>query len=152
MLYGLGLMNRRYLNSFDGALDNFLSDFFLSWPADPPKPPMTAELVYKDNETVEAIKIQLAVAGFGKDDIKVKVKKDLLVIEGSNESHKDITKRFSHSFSKKFSINDEYLYNGRSLKLDLEKIDVRIRNGILSILIPLGEADLDAKTIEICEE
>lgn len=121
-----------------------VEDFFYSFSKEP-KPPTATRIVYSDaKETdVEAIDIQLALAGFASEDVKVTYDNQVLTIEGSNQSTKGISDKLSCSFKKKFAVTE---------KMDLPNAKVTLKNGLLSVIIPLKKPENTLKTISIQTE
>ena len=96
--------------------------------------------IRKGNEE-DSYLIELAVAGFGKDDLSVMVKENNLTIEG-DISHKDSA--FVHQgisqrkFSRNFVLAEDVLVKGSDLS-----------NGILSIFLERVVPEKKARTIDI---
>jgi HSP20 family molecular chaperone IbpA len=91
---------------------------------------------FVNKETGENI-IEIAVTGFSKNELKVKVKDEYLVVTGNQEEKIDLglLKEVYHGIPKrdfevKFQIPD---------KLDSEKIASIVENGILKIFVPMKE-------------
>lgn len=97
--------------------------------------------------TENGFEIQLAVPGINKENIRMSVKEDILIIEGKTaKDSREIKynrKQFDFSnFIKRYELNDE---------IDQENIEASYKNGILSVQLVnkvRNEADLERK-IEI---
>lgn len=75
----------------------------------------------------EHFTIEIAVAGFGKDDLKVELKEHTLFIEG-NKDNKDDDKSFLHK-----GISSRFFKRSFALAEDVEVVNVDLDNGILLI-------------------
>jgi len=108
-------------------MDKFLNSFYFS-PADRLVP---MDVVEKDS----AYELRIAVPGLAKEDIKVDVKAGCLTVEakkveeGGDENYlyKGLS---SFEFNRSFSDLDE------NLKVDMESISSKYRNGLLIISLP----------------
>ena len=111
---------------FDSILDRF---FNMDTTRDSGYPPYN---IRKDNELQYSIEI--ALAGFSKDDIEVEVTDGQLVIRSKeNEKDEDKSEAFVHkgiarrSFNRTFSLSDDIIVKGADLKdgmliIDLERV------------------------------
>ena len=108
-------------------MDKFLNSFYFS---------PTERLVPMDVvETDNTYELRIAVPGLAKDDIKVDVKEGNLMVEAKkvddggeeNYLYKGLS---SFEFNRSFSALDE------NLKVDMESISSKYRNGLLIISIP----------------
>lgn len=92
--------------------------------------PVKNHLIYK-NGTNE---FQFAVTGFSKEDIDVKIENNYLIVSAKNTKEEDdsvkyvIRKISQKSFEHKIKL---------SYKMDVDKIESSLKNGILSIKVPL---------------
>ena len=108
-------------------MDKFLNSFYFS---------PTERLVPMDVvETDSAYELRIAVPGLAKDDIKVDVKSGCLTVEAkkveeSGEDNYLYKGLSSFEFNRSFSDLDE------NLKVDMEKIVSKYRNGLLIISLP----------------
>ena len=102
---------------------------FYTFPVEP-KPPIALRS-YDTDEDPNNISINLAVAGFKEEDIKVYVDRNTLCIEGDN-SKRDIPEKFKTSFIRKFPVKDQ---------VQLEEASVSLVDGILSINIPVKKPE-----------
>jgi len=98
-------------------------------------------------ESPEAYRLEVAVPGYSKEDFKLKVEKDQLIIsaekkeETKNETEKVTRKEFHyHSFKRSFHLPET---------VQGEKIEAKYENGILHVVIPKKEVAKDASTIEV---
>jgi HSP20 family molecular chaperone IbpA len=124
-------------------VDEIFNEFFEISKKEIGKYPLTD--VYVD-KTDGATYIEIALAGFNKDDIEVFIENDELVIRGKHKQkdeieknriylQKDIAKR---AFERKYK-----------LVTNIDKIEAKFENGILKIkLVPVKKEDLVQK-IEI---
>ena len=111
---------------FDSIFDRF---FNMDTTRDSGYPPYN---IRKDNELQYSIEI--ALAGFSKDDIEVEVTDGQLVIRSKeNEKDEDKSESFVHkgiarrSFNRTFSLSDDIIVKGADLKdgmliIDLERV------------------------------
>ena len=108
-------------------MDKFLNSFYFS---------PTERLVPMDVvETDNTYELRIAVPGLAKDDIKVDVKEGNLMVEAKkvddggeeNYLYKGLS---SFEFNRSFSALDE------NLKVDMESISSKYRNGLLIISLP----------------
>lgn len=94
-------------------------------------------------------KIEMALAGYSKDEISINLEGGVLTVKGESEKEKDdyvflrgckgIT---TQNFSQSFRLSEEIL--------DLKEISSKFENGLLTITIPLkAEAILEKRSIEI---
>ena len=116
---------------FDNVFDHFermFEDDFFRLPTTPNFPPYN--IVKTGTNTYD---VELAVAGFGKDDIEVQYEDNMLTVkskksdkseekdEDGNVIHRGISKRF---FSKSFTIADDVEIKGAELKDGLLKVSM----------------------------
>lgn len=104
-------------------------------------PPYNIKKVGENKYTIE-----LAVAGFGKQDIEVTLDKDTLVITGKSSNKNDAESYLynglaQRAFTRSFMINDSLEVKGASLV-----------NGILKIALERVAEDKSVKKIEIDDE
>lgn len=100
-------------------------------------------------ENDKEYKLELALPGFEKDQVKINLDDDVLEISASIEKKEEVneggfrTKEFSvRSFSKKFVLPE----NG----VKTDKIEGKMKNGILSVVLPkLEETPKLTKNIDI---
>jgi HSP20 family protein len=88
--------------------------------------------------------IELSVPGFSKEQISIKVDKDVLVVKSDrkeNEGVKYVRREFgSANFERRFVL---------SKQIDSDKISASFRNGILEISLPLKVEAKQPESIEI---
>jgi HSP20 family molecular chaperone IbpA len=107
-------------------------------------PPYNIERLAQTESRGELLRIVLAVAGFGSDDLEVEVVNNQLVIRGQQAEERErtylhrgiATRRFQRSF---------VLGDG------LEVVSADLSNGLLSIDLARPEADRSVRTIAINE-
>lgn len=117
------------MNDLFREVDRMLESMFYSYPSDI-KPPTAIELV--DNKDLgKLIRIQMALAGFSKADVKVWHKGGTLFISGDNKGNKavKVCDRFTMTFERKFTLSND---------ADLASADVKLENGLLTIDIPFA--------------
>lgn len=133
--------NPAYLNDFFGK--DLLTSFFNDG-ADYSTPAVNFK------ETEKHFTIEVAAPGLNKDDINIKIEKDVLSISSEVES-KNETEENDHFMRREFNFQS---FN-RSFKLpetiDQEKIKASHKNGVLSVELPkIDEAKLkNTKVIKI---
>lgn len=124
-----------YLSRFSN-LDTIFNEFFHIWPTET-KPPIDQFPIFNDDESeVKGWEIQLALAGFSKEDIEVSSDEEYLIIEGDNTFKKDIAEKYKCKF------NRQIVYNK---KLNVKESKVSLEEGILRIQIPISKP-LNKKT------
>lgn len=111
-------------------LEELFNSFLYRFPDDP-KPPIVKKFNYDPGEEKEisSVELQFAVAGFTEEDIKVTIKNRELAVTGSNMKKENLHAKFKCAFERKFPVSDE---------IDLEKTEVSLKNGILSIVLPVA--------------
>lgn len=125
---------------FDDIFDDFMAPM-------PPKPPrhdhMKCDIYEKDGN----YHIEMDVPGFTKDDIKIEVDKDSLIITAEKEEkeEKDDDKKYIHrerrygKYQRSFYLQD----------LDSDSINAEFKDGVLKLVIPKKEENETKKYIEI---
>ena len=115
------------------SMDKFLNSFYFS---------PTERLVPMDVvETDNSYELRIAIPGLTKDDIKVDVKAGCLYVEakkveGDEEDNYLYKGLSSFEFNRSFSDLDE------NLKVDMESISSKYRNGLLIISLPKNKEAL----------
>lgn len=125
--------------TMESLLEGLIDNLFFSFPTDP-KPPITLALLDQEDSlswvdgefNAKGITIQMAVAGYQKDDIKVYIEDNVLYIDGDNTSRDEVPEKFKSSFKRYFPVRKN---------LDLKKAEVSLEFGILTINIPLIEEE-----------
>ena len=87
----------------------------------------------------EDYRIQMAVPGLSKEDIKITFKNSVLSISYENEK-KDENSYFTTSFKKAYTLPDD---------IDDTNISGKVENGILEIIIPRTKKKVNERFIEI---
>jgi len=108
-----------------------LDRFFYNWPKNDPKPPAAWRPILEEIEGKEeccGLEIQLAVAGFKEEDLKVYQQGRKLIVEGDNTQRAEVDQKWKSQFKKEVSLQE---------KLDLDNSEVKLFDGLLSIKIPL---------------
>jgi HSP20 family protein len=88
----------------------------------------------------EDYRIQIAVPGIAKEDIKIKVDDSIIRISHEKKETDDETFFFTNSFVKSYQLPDD---------INKDKIEGKIENGILEIIIPRDKKKVKEKFIEI---
>ena len=129
-----------FSNYFDSFFRDFDSDFLRN--SNLTKVP-SANII----ETSDDFRIELAVPGINKKDIKINLEKRYLTIEGGDETKtEDSNERFTRK---------EFNYNSfkRSFRLphtvDSEKISAKYNDGILNVIIPKKEEEKEKPALQI---
>jgi len=98
-------------------------------------------------EEEQALEVELSIPGYEKDQIKIAVDNDLLIVTGAvdkgeeNETKQARVEFRKGNFERKFRLSD---------KLDAEKINAKFKNGILTITVAKKEkSNLQSREIEI---
>lgn len=134
----------RFTSVFDNFFDNFEKDLpTLFEPMEYMKTPALANV----KETKDGFEIALAVPGFSKEDISIKVENNILYIAGeTKQEQNDENERFTRR---------EYNYSkfNRSFSLPktvvAEKIAGNYENGILKLVLPKAEEAKKKEAIEV---
>lgn len=85
-----------------------------------------SNILTTDNE----YKIQLAVPGLTKDDVKISIEDSVITIFYDKKETDDESYYFTSSFKKQYSLSDDS---------DDENITSKLENGILEIIIPRNQ-------------
>lgn len=114
--------------------DPFFKTFFLTFPNKEARPPSDYYVVYGDKENVLGCRILYALAGFKQEDIKVYSEKGKLYIEADNnkEDRETTGTKFVCKFKHFFNLSDI---------ADPDNIKVSFENGLLSVFVPIKEAE-----------
>ncbi|MCD4696845.1 MAG: Hsp20/alpha crystallin family protein [Bacteroidales bacterium] len=137
------LRKKSFYPTYNSFLDDNLFSSFFSDGADYSTPAVNIK------ENKNGFEIEVAAPGLNKEDINIKIEKNILTIssetENNNENKDDFftRKEFSFkSFSRSFSVPEA---------VDIDKIKANHKNGILHVELPkLEEAKLkQSKTIKI---
>lgn len=108
---------------------SLLNELFYSWPTET-KPPIVWEAVVKD-DVFEGVKIQMALAGFREEDLRVEgdnIEKKIY-ISGDNTGREDIIGKFKSKFKHTIVCSHE-------LSLADENVEVGFKDGMLNIFLP----------------
>ena len=85
-------------------------------------------------------RIQIAVPGITKKDIKINVDNSIINISHEKKETDEKTFFFTHSFEKSYRLPDD---------TDDKKIEGKIENGILEVIIPRSKKKINQRFIEI---
>jgi|688.fasta_scaffold70612_3 HSP20 family protein len=99
------------------------------------------------SESESGYHLDMAIPSFNKEEVKIKVEKNLLTISGekkeetTDETKKVKRKEFSYkSFSRSFTLPEN---------IELDKVEAKYENGILNINIAKKEAQKENNAIEV---
>jgi HSP20 family molecular chaperone IbpA len=109
-----------------------LNEFFYEWD-DKVKPPVAASSIPGvsapgGRTSCAGVRVQLALAGYKEEDIKVFFEKDVLYVTGDNTNRENVDPKFRSTFSNRFPVSKE---------LNLLKATTTFEDGLLTISIPL---------------
>ena len=96
--------------------------------------------IFEENDNLI---IEMAIAGFSKDEINVEIEKDVLKISGKKKEKPQ--KNYIYNGIAKRALSVNFPLSG---KLDTEKVEAKFENGILSIKFPKKE-EFKKKVIEL---
>ncbi|HPE75562.1 MAG TPA: Hsp20/alpha crystallin family protein [Draconibacterium sp.] len=132
-------------NLVDELYNNFLkNDYHENYVRNPAKQPATNIF-----ETDKDFKLEVLLPGFAKEDVQINYHKNLLTIkvdkeqkeENINEGFKYAHREFGlFNFEKQFKVPDS---------VNIESVDAKFENGILSIVLPKKEEALEKAPVEI---
>lgn len=105
------------------VLDNLFDNLFWNLPKESGKPP-TDILAFKDEP--KKFHVQLAVAGYSEENLRVSIEGRILKVEGDNTKNEKVSPKFRSKFQKVWTVQDS---------VDLESTEVTFENGLLDITI-----------------
>ena len=124
-----------------GEFDQLWQVMFHTFPSEG-KPPLVVD-VYGDEPSEDSdqilnpgVIIQLAVAGYTNDQLKVYSKNNTLIVEGDNMEAEDVPDKFKSRFKRLFPCKDT---------VALENTSVDLLNGILTIKVPFHQPKEEVK-------
>jgi HSP20 family protein len=128
-------------NNFIPGFTNLIDEVFGTETMDTVKRNLMSQVPLANiNESDVSHTIELAVPGLKKEDIKIELKENRLTIsadvkkEANKENSKNVRKEFSyHSFKRSFNLPK---------LVDIEKIEAKNENGLLTVIIPKKEAEI----------
>lgn len=134
---------RNVINNFDQLFNEFFNDQRPARHGFARQNPLTNII-----ETKDGFRLELAVPGLTKEDIEIKVDKDILTISAEkeitkNEDEKVLRHSFSYNkFERTFQLPET---------IDTEKIDANFEHGVLIVNLQKKEEakELPARTITI---
>lgn len=106
------------------TVDDIINHFFLNWPEENVKPPMTVQV----SQDKKAVEIQAAMAGFEEEDVTVRFEQNVLYIEGDTTQKEAIAAKFRCKVNRAFSFKNTI--NAANAKAEL-------KHGILKITLPI---------------
>lgn len=123
------------LMNLDQTFEELLQAMFYTFPTES-KPPMEVK-VYKrdspdDSPPESGIMIQMAVAGYKEDQLKVYSKNKTLIIEGDNTKSKNVPDKFKSNFKRILPCKE-------TVSLDKTKVD--LEDGILTVKVPFHQPE-----------
>ncbi|WP_423128179.1 Hsp20/alpha crystallin family protein [Gaoshiqia sp. Z1-71] len=134
-----------HVNAVDRLLNDFFSQNYQTDRFD--RKELTNQPATNLYDQEDHVAIELSVPGYEKEQIKISVEKDLLIIKGEveNEGNQKVTYARVEfkpgNFEKKFKLSE---------KLDPEKINAGFKNGILKVTVSKKEEEqLQTRQIEI---
>jgi|TARA_B100001094_G_scaffold229767_1_gene224386 molecular chaperone IbpA len=113
------------VNAYSIGFDRMFDMMSGAVPTTPNYPPYNIVKHSDDKYTIE-----IAVAGFSKDEIDVETKENTLLIESKSRPEGDDDKEFLHkgisnrAFKKAFTISDDVVVNGADMKDGILKIEM----------------------------
>ena len=113
------------VNTYSIGFDRMFDMMSGAVPTTPNYPPYNIVKHSDDKYTIE-----IAVAGFSKDEIDVETKENTLLIESKSRPEGDDDKEFLHkgisnrAFKKAFTISDDVVVNGADMKDGILKIEM----------------------------
>ena len=108
-------------------MDKFFNSFYFS----PTERLVPMDVVERD----ESFELRIAIPGFTKDDIKVDVKAGTLLVE-AKRADKDEEENYIYKGLSSFEFNRSFSDLDENLKVDMESISSKYRNGLLVISLP----------------
>ena len=121
-------------------MDDFIADFFSNAGKDVTRYPLT-NIGYDSEDTLH---IQLALAGFSKDDISIDLKGDILTITGEQSTAYEGITWMHHNvstknFERRISLGENYIGS---------QVQAKMVDGVLNITIKSTEPDKTVIAIE----
>ncbi|MEI6311288.1 MAG: Hsp20/alpha crystallin family protein [Bacteroidota bacterium] len=99
------------------------------------------------SESDTSFHIEMAIPGFNKEEVSIKVEKNLMTISGekkesSTDDSKKIKRKEFHykSFSRSFTLSDN---------IQSDKVEAKYENGVLNLTIPKKEIEKEKTAVEI---
>ena len=120
---------------YKSLFDDLFNELFYSFPTEV-KPPLAQKIIKDEDSKPRSIVLQSAVAGFRQEDIKIWHEDRQLHIEGDNMSNTGILDKFRTSFSWKIPVSE---------MVALDRIDVKLEDGLLTLDIPIEEPTKNRK-------
>jgi HSP20 family protein len=125
------------LNNSFREVQNYLRDSLskfgnLSIPTMPEISDYIVPIRMKEEE--DSYTVQVMVPGFNKDELKVTIEDNVLIVSGErskDESYKDNSEFFSEKCERKIALYDD---------IDYQNVKVDLKNGILNIHLPKEES------------
>ena len=108
-------------------MDKFFNSFYFS----PTERLVPMDVVERD----ESFELRIAIPGFTKDDIKVDVKAGTLLVE-AKRADKDEDENYIYKGLSSFEFNRSFSDLDENLKVDMESISSKYRNGLLIVSLP----------------
>lgn len=90
------------------------------------------------SEDESEIRMRFDMPGLSKEDVKVSVEDDVLIIRGERKKEEDESNRSYSSYSTRFRLPED---------VDKEKVKAEMKNGVLYISVP--KAKLERKVLDV---
>ena len=132
-------------NLVDEMYNNFLkNDYHENYVKNCAKQPATNIF-----ETEKDFKLEMLLPGFAKEDVQINYHKNLLTIKVDKEQQKENEQeefKFEHREFGKFNFEKNFKIPN---SVNIESVDAKFENGILSIVLPKKEEALEKAPVEI---
>jgi HSP20 family protein len=127
--------NNAFSPSSNLSFDNFFHDDFFNWPSSSNKSNWNSLPPVNISETDKDFNVELAAPGFSKDDFKVELNHDKLVVSAER---KDTKEENDKNFSRKEFIQSSFsrTFHLPENKVAEDEIKAAYENGVLSFTLP----------------
>lgn len=132
---------KRFRNELDSLFEDFFADF--NWPM----------AVFEDlqpkagfpkinvSETDDDYKLEIAVAGFDKDDVKLELKDGVLTISADKKEEKEEKDEDRNYLRKEISSRSFSRVVKFPCKVDSDKVEAEYTNGVITATLPKDKKD-----------
>ena len=132
-------------NLVDELYNSFLkNDYHESYLQNCGKQPATN--VY---ETEKDFRVEIMLPGFAKEEVQINYHKNLLTVKVDNEQKEEKTSenyKYAHTEFAKFNFEKQFKIPN---SVNIETVDAKFENGILTILLPKKEEAVEKAPVEI---